>query len=56
MARPDIFRRKHETKRLDAAKSSGKLSALREMMPRPEGKYTPTTESPSRPAATPWRL
>jgi hypothetical protein len=32
------------TKRLDAAEVLRKLSALREMMPRPEGKFTPTTE------------
>ena len=33
------------TKRLDAAEILRKLSALREMMPRPEGKYTPTTKT-----------
>lgn len=32
-------------KRLDATEVLRKLSALREMMPRPEGKYTPTTKT-----------
>lgn len=33
-----------KSKRLDAAAILKKLSALREMMPRPEGQYTPTTQ------------